>query len=453
MNCPKCGKDLGSGTPFCPYCGAKLAVFCPVCGGKLSDDAQFCPYCGTKREQTERVNSAQTAPQTPQAAPQVPQTAPQTPQAAPQAPQAAPQVPQAVPQMAQAVPQTAQAAPDGQQDAPTGSGESYYSAEFARIRQGQEPSFNRAACIFGFWHTLYRGCWGRFFALYSWLGVFTAVTGGMMTYKARTATEMTLVFHTWGWGTAWTVAFCLALLMQVIVAVYNGYTFNGYLYRRCHGDVRAIWQSDAGLTIGVCTGGVAAVMLAIVFCVNVVIGAQNAARMSQDIAYYAAQGGPAWQASEKMEECMSMQMKQIISQPLTEEDTTVFLGGSTVGFPGSGIHSDEDMEFVGKSARFLCNTQITLGQVLSAATDDYEWNFLQKEDSGDYSGKLRCYLENSVIEFYVLLWESEDRSMTYILIGEPLFYLTDEELFIKPYYIGTQEQAAAFMQWAYQVAQ
>ena len=445
-----------------------------MCGGKLSDDAQFCPYCGTKREQTERVNSAQTAPQTPQAAPQAAQAAPQAPQAAPQAPQAVPQAPQAVPQMAQAVPQApqaapqepqavpqepqavpqmAQAAPDGQQDAPTGSGESYYSAEFARIRQGQEPSFNRAACILGFWHTLYRGCWGRFFALYSWLGVFTAVTGGMMTYKARTATEMTLVFHTWGWGTAWTVAFCLALLMQVIVAVYNGYTFNGYLYRRCHGDVRAIWQSDAGLTIGVCTGGVAAVMLAIVFCVNVVIGAQNAAQMRQDIAYYAAQGGPAWQESEDMEECMSMQMHQIISQPPSEEDPGMFLSGRAMGLPGSGIHSDEDMEFVGENARFLCNTQITLGQVLRAATDAHEWKFLQQDESGDYSGQLRCYLGNSVIEFYVLVGKGEGGNAVYMAIGAPMFYLTDEELFIKPYYIGTQEQAAAFMQWAYQVAQ
>jgi len=44
--CPGCGKPLGPGFEFCPYCGKALKKTCPACGKPVQDDWKVCPACG-----------------------------------------------------------------------------------------------------------------------------------------------------------------------------------------------------------------------------------------------------------------------------------------------------------------------------------------------------------------------------------------------------------------------
>jgi RNA polymerase subunit RPABC4/transcription elongation factor Spt4 len=44
--CKGCGKPLGAGFEFCPYCGMSLKRGCPSCGKPVQDDWKVCPACG-----------------------------------------------------------------------------------------------------------------------------------------------------------------------------------------------------------------------------------------------------------------------------------------------------------------------------------------------------------------------------------------------------------------------
>lgn len=44
--CGSCGKPLGAGFEFCPYCGKSLKRTCPACGKPVQDDWKACPACG-----------------------------------------------------------------------------------------------------------------------------------------------------------------------------------------------------------------------------------------------------------------------------------------------------------------------------------------------------------------------------------------------------------------------
>lgn len=44
--CGGCGKPLGPGFEFCPYCGKALKRACPACGKPVQDDWKVCASCG-----------------------------------------------------------------------------------------------------------------------------------------------------------------------------------------------------------------------------------------------------------------------------------------------------------------------------------------------------------------------------------------------------------------------
>jgi len=44
--CAGCGKPLGPGYEFCPYCGKSLKRACPVCGKPVQDEWKICAACG-----------------------------------------------------------------------------------------------------------------------------------------------------------------------------------------------------------------------------------------------------------------------------------------------------------------------------------------------------------------------------------------------------------------------
>jgi hypothetical protein len=44
--CPSCGKPVGPGYAFCPYCGKSLKRTCPSCGKPVEEDWKVCPVCG-----------------------------------------------------------------------------------------------------------------------------------------------------------------------------------------------------------------------------------------------------------------------------------------------------------------------------------------------------------------------------------------------------------------------
>ena len=64
------------------------------------------------------------------------------------------------------------------------------------------------------------------------------------------------------------VAVVLVLLAQVAVAAYNGLTFNRYLYQRCRGDARAVWQSTGALAAGASVCLVAAMLVLVLFAAS-----------------------------------------------------------------------------------------------------------------------------------------------------------------------------------------
>jgi Double zinc ribbon len=46
VTCGSCGKPLGAGFEFCPYCGKSLKRTCPACGKPVQEDWKACPACG-----------------------------------------------------------------------------------------------------------------------------------------------------------------------------------------------------------------------------------------------------------------------------------------------------------------------------------------------------------------------------------------------------------------------
>jgi RNA polymerase subunit RPABC4/transcription elongation factor Spt4 len=44
--CPSCGKPVGPGYAFCPYCGKDLKKTCPSCGRPVEEGWKVCPVCG-----------------------------------------------------------------------------------------------------------------------------------------------------------------------------------------------------------------------------------------------------------------------------------------------------------------------------------------------------------------------------------------------------------------------
>jgi hypothetical protein len=46
VTCGSCGKPLGAGFEFCPYCGKSLKKTCPACGKPVQDDWKACAACG-----------------------------------------------------------------------------------------------------------------------------------------------------------------------------------------------------------------------------------------------------------------------------------------------------------------------------------------------------------------------------------------------------------------------
>jgi hypothetical protein len=46
VTCSVCGKPVGAGYAFCPYCGKNLKKTCPACGKPADDGWKVCPVCG-----------------------------------------------------------------------------------------------------------------------------------------------------------------------------------------------------------------------------------------------------------------------------------------------------------------------------------------------------------------------------------------------------------------------
>ena len=46
VTCGSCGRPLGAGFEFCPYCGKSLRKTCPACGKPVQDDWKACAACG-----------------------------------------------------------------------------------------------------------------------------------------------------------------------------------------------------------------------------------------------------------------------------------------------------------------------------------------------------------------------------------------------------------------------
>jgi hypothetical protein len=55
LPCPSCGKPVGTGFAFCPFCGTRIHSTCPECQNKVESIWLVCPHCGHKlREEPDK---------------------------------------------------------------------------------------------------------------------------------------------------------------------------------------------------------------------------------------------------------------------------------------------------------------------------------------------------------------------------------------------------------------
>lgn len=238
------------------------------------------------------------------------------------------------------------------------------------------------------------------------------------------------------------VAVVLVLLAQVAVAAYNGLTFNRYLYQRCRGDARAVWQSTGALAAGASVCLVAAMLVLVLFAASVINGTRSAGRLSQT---------PYPQQGQDITDYCTLEMYLILSgTSVTPEKEAQYLNGACTNFPGTFLHSNEDMESVGENATLYCDSTVTLGQVLDAATDSHVWYFIEKNAAGGYDGNLCCFVGDSVIDFYVTVWFEGENAL--VQLSNPLLYLASSPSPYDDCYYATSQQGAAFLKWAYAYA-
>ncbi len=53
LQCAACGHHVGTETPLCPGCGARLRPVCPGCAAPVEESWKLCPYCGHSLEGAE----------------------------------------------------------------------------------------------------------------------------------------------------------------------------------------------------------------------------------------------------------------------------------------------------------------------------------------------------------------------------------------------------------------
>lgn len=108
------------------------------------------------------------------------------------------------------------------------------------------------------------------------------------------------------------------------------------------------------------------------------------------------------------------------------------------------------LESVGENATLYCDSTVTLGQVLDAATDSHVWYFIEKNAAGGYDGNLCCFVGDSVIDFYVTVWFEGENAL--VQLSNPLLYLASSPSPYDDCYYATSQQGAAFLKWAYTYA-
>lgn len=111
----------------------------------------------------------------------------------------------------------------------------YYAQEFARLQAGEKPRLNVAALLAGPVHTLYRGCYKRFFALYAPCLITAALLLGACLLLGLPGQWQQNAGVEWLHRAAW-LLLQLCGLWGVGLCIYNGNTFNQALYHKQKGQ-------------------------------------------------------------------------------------------------------------------------------------------------------------------------------------------------------------------------
>ncbi len=125
--------------------------------------------------------------------------------------------------------------------APAGEGAAglhpYYAGEFQAIAGGRTPRFNTAAFLGGPFHLLYRGCGWRCLRLYgAYLLTLLLLGASCLLRLPDLLWELFLYGAHGGLGSPITVLAWLCAAWGLVLAVYNGNTFNRYFYEKRRGD-------------------------------------------------------------------------------------------------------------------------------------------------------------------------------------------------------------------------
>lgn len=446
MNCPACGKDTVDGAAFCQHCGARLGGCCPICGNPIVENALFCQCCGARLDAVKPAPAPVFVPAPAQGQADEPCKAAEEEPGQSALPGAAEAVPPAGQPAAGApeepVAQAPQADGPGAADAqgmpPVPEGPNgYYRWEFDKLSRGARASFNFAACFLGFWHTLYRGCWRRFLLLYSWLGVLTTVTGLAAVRELEDNVWLNTAYGTslWQWSRNVTALAGLVLLFQVVVALYNGATFNQYYYGVCKQGAADVEKRQIGLV-----GGILASAAAVAIVLGLAVYAYGNGRE---------QGALYRQMLMQNAAIMGPQVQQALDEskvPASEEK--LFLVGY---IPAEELPDDLSAQGAGEQAmrsiRLFCDDDHTLGQVLDAAGVAPVFEGMALQEDGSAMGGLSCQIGETSLLAKVVIWPDDGTAAKAAVTGAGFVNGQSQE-----HLQASTNEAASLMQWLYRQA-
>lgn len=463
MNCPVCGQELALGAAFCQHCGTKLNEYCPICGKPLVKDARFCQYCGAQCGAAGPVPTQRPEEAAPAVAPAgwavqpCTEQPPQPREAA--APQAAPapctaSAAACAPEEAGASeppfsaeparPQEPSPAPAPVLEAPAPGLQpelekqpAYYKAEFEKLSQGKKTDFNFAACFLGFWHTLYRGCWRRFLLLYSWLGVLTIVTGLAAVRELENIVWQNTVYGTslWQWSRNVAVLAGLVLLVQAVVALYNGVTFNQYYYGVCKRGAADVEKRQICLVGGILASAAAAALVVGLAVHAYGDGREQGALYSQTMLQKVAVMGPQVQQALDESEVPASEEKMFLVGYIPVEELPDDLSAQGAG------------EQAMRSIRLFCDDDHTLGQVLDAAGVSPVFEGLAVQEDGSAVGGISCWIGETALLAKVVIWPDDGAAAKAAVTGAGFVNGQSQERLS-----ATTNEAAALVQWLYRQA-
>lgn len=227
----------------------------------------------------------------------------------------------------------------------------------------------------------------------------------------------------------------LVLLFQVVVALYNGATFNQYYYGVCKQGAADVEKRQIGLV-----GGTLASAAAVAIVLGLAVYAYGNGRE---------QGALYRQMLMQNAAIMGPQVQQALDEskvPASEEK--LFLVGY---IPAEELPDDLSAQGAGEQAmrsiRLFCDDDHTLGQVLDAAGVAPVFEGMALQEDGSAMGGLSCQIGETSLLAKVVIWPDDGTAAKAAVTGAGFVNGQSQE-----HLQASTNEAASLMQWLYRQA-